>query len=111
VAAPHVTQVCDGVVALTSPSAKSLVIPTVSWPMQSAAQGEHPVIGIVHAGSAKPRTLWGGAVQALAALRYSPKTWVAWLHQWRANLRELCSDSAIGSKRLWPAASVGRLGS
>jgi hypothetical protein len=31
--------------------------PTVSLPVQSAAQGEHPAIGIVqHAGSAKPGT-------------------------------------------------------
>jgi hypothetical protein len=34
------------------PSAKSLVIPTVSLPVQSAAQGEHPLTGIVqHFGS------------------------------------------------------------
>jgi hypothetical protein len=32
-------------------------------------------------------------VQALAALRHSPKTWAAWFHQWRENPRELCSDS------------------
>jgi hypothetical protein len=54
---PHVTQVCARAAPLASPSAKSLVIPTVSLSVQSAAQGEHPAIGIVqHAGSAKPRT-------------------------------------------------------
>jgi hypothetical protein len=54
---PDVPQVCDGAAALASRSAKSLVIPTVSLLVQSAAQGKHPVIGIAqHAGSAKPRT-------------------------------------------------------
>ena len=54
---PDVPQACDTAAIPASPSAKSLVIPTVSLPVQSAAQGEHPVIGIVqHAGSAKPRT-------------------------------------------------------
>jgi hypothetical protein len=38
---PDVPQVCDAVAVLVSPSAKSLVIPTVSLPVQSAAQGEH----------------------------------------------------------------------
>jgi len=42
---PAVPQACDVVAALASPSAKSLVIPTVSLPVQSAAQGEYPVIG------------------------------------------------------------------
>ena len=43
---PDVPQACDAAAALASPSAKSLVIPTVSLPVQSAAQGEHPVIGV-----------------------------------------------------------------
>ena len=42
---PDMPQACDAVAALASPSAKSLVIPTVSLPVQSAAQGEHPVSG------------------------------------------------------------------
>ena len=37
-----VPQACDAAAAVTSPSAKSLVIPTVSVPVQSSAQGEHP---------------------------------------------------------------------
>ena len=58
---PGVPQVCDAATGLASPSAKSLIILTVRLPVQSAAQGEHPVIGIVqHAGSAKPSTLRGG---------------------------------------------------
>jgi hypothetical protein len=52
-----VPQACDAAAGLASPSAKSLIIPTVRLPVQSAAQGEHTVIGIVqHAGSAKLRT-------------------------------------------------------
>jgi DNA-binding MarR family transcriptional regulator len=47
---PDVPQACDAVDALTSPSAKSLVLSTVSLPVQSAAQGEHPVIGVVGRG-------------------------------------------------------------
>ena len=39
---PDVPQPCDAAVVPASPSAKSLVIPTVSPPVQSAAQGEHP---------------------------------------------------------------------
>jgi hypothetical protein len=38
---PDVPQACDAAAAVTSPSAKSLVIPTVSVPVQSSAQGEH----------------------------------------------------------------------
>ena len=54
---PDMPQVCDGAAPLASPSAKSLIIPTVSPPVQSAAQGEHPPARVVqHAGSAKPRT-------------------------------------------------------
>ena len=61
--------------ALASPSAKSLVIPTVSLAVQSAAQGEHPVIGIVPAhriGEAKD-ACEAALVQALAAPRHPPK--------------------------------------
>jgi hypothetical protein len=56
---PGVPQACDAVATLAFPSAKSLVIPTVGLPVQSAAQGEHPVIGssVQHAGSAKPARL------------------------------------------------------
>jgi hypothetical protein len=54
---PDVPRVSDGGAPLASPSAKSLVIPMVSLPVQSAAPGDRPVIGITqHAGSAKPRT-------------------------------------------------------
>jgi hypothetical protein len=42
---PGVPRVCDAVAALASPPAKSLVIPTVSLPVQSAEQGEHPLSG------------------------------------------------------------------
>jgi hypothetical protein len=44
---PDVPQACAAAAALASPSAKSLVIPTVSLPVQSDAQGEHPVVGVV----------------------------------------------------------------
>ncbi len=44
---PDVPQVCDAAATLASPSAKSLVIPMVSLPVQSAAPGEHPPVGIV----------------------------------------------------------------
>jgi hypothetical protein len=46
-------------------------------------------------------------VQALAALRHSPKTWAAWLHQWRENPRELCSDSENWIQATLAGASVG----
>jgi hypothetical protein len=49
---PDVPQVCDAAAALSSPPAKSLVTPMVSLTVQSAAQGEHPVVGVVqHFGS------------------------------------------------------------
>src|SRR5471030_1744346 len=48
--APDVPQPCDAAAALASPPAKSLVIPTVSLPVQSAARGEHPLIGVVQHG-------------------------------------------------------------
>jgi hypothetical protein len=44
---PGVAQACNAAAVLVSPSAKSLVIPTVSLPVQSAAQGEHPVVGVM----------------------------------------------------------------
>jgi hypothetical protein len=44
---PDVPQVCAMAATPASPSAKSLVIPTVNLPVQSAAKGEHSVIGIV----------------------------------------------------------------
>jgi hypothetical protein len=44
---PDVPQPCDAMAPVTSPSAKSLVIPTVNLPVQSAAWGEHPLIGVV----------------------------------------------------------------
>jgi hypothetical protein len=53
---PDVPQVCDAVAVLVSPSAKSLVIPTVSLPVQSAVIQP----SVQHAGSAKPRTHSGG---------------------------------------------------
>jgi hypothetical protein len=44
---PDVPQARDAAAGLASPSAKSLVIPTVSLPVQSGARGEHPVVGVV----------------------------------------------------------------
>ena len=44
---PDVPRLCDAAATLAPPSAKSLVIPAVSLPVQSAARGEHPVIGVV----------------------------------------------------------------
>jgi hypothetical protein len=74
---PDVPQPCDAAASVTSPSAKSLVIPTVSPPAPSAAQGEHPVIGIVqHFGSpiAAVRITRAAGGAALAALAVA----VAW---------------------------------
>jgi hypothetical protein len=74
---PDVSQVCDAAAALASPSAKSLVIPTVSLRMQSAAQGDDPLIGIVqHQGSpiAATRITRAAGGAALAALAVA----VAW---------------------------------
>jgi hypothetical protein len=106
-----VAQACNAAAALAFPSAKSLVIPTVSLPVRSAAQGERRVIGIAvvqHAGSAKPR--------AHARRR--------WFKRWRlsdirrrlrlpvyTNERRTHDTDAqiprVGSKRPWPAASAG----
>lgn len=87
---PDVPQVCDGAAPLASPSAKSLIIPTLSLPVQSAAQGGHPVIGIVqHAGSAKPKDAWFKR-RRLSDIRRRlglPG------HISRENHRELCFDS------------------
>ena len=72
-----VPQACDAAAALASPSAKSLAIPTVSLPVQSAAQGEHPLIGVVqHPGSpiAAVRVTRAAGGAALAALAVA----VAW---------------------------------
>src|SRR5450631_2393939 len=44
---PDVPRLCDAAATLAPPSAKSLVIPTVSLPVQSAARGEHAVTGVV----------------------------------------------------------------
>jgi hypothetical protein len=68
---PDVPQACDAVAAFASPSAKSLVIPTVSLPVQSAAQGAHPVVGVVQHGSPIgavriARAAGGAALAALA---------------------------------------------
>jgi hypothetical protein len=74
---PDVPQACDATATLDSSSAKSLVIPTVSLPVQSAAQGEDPLIGIVqHFGSpiAAVRVTRTAAGAALAALAVA----VAW---------------------------------
>jgi hypothetical protein len=74
---PDVPQPCASAAAVTSPSAESLVIPTVSLPVQSAAQGEDPPVGIVqHFGSpiATVRITRAAGGAALAALAVA----VAW---------------------------------
>jgi len=74
---PDVPQPCDTTATLPPPSAKSLVIPTVSLPVQSAARGEHPVIGVVqHFGPsiAAVRVTRAAGGAALAALAVA----VAW---------------------------------
>jgi hypothetical protein len=48
---PGVPQMCDVAAGLSSPLAKSLIIPTVNLPVQSAAQGEHPFGSVQHVGS------------------------------------------------------------
>jgi hypothetical protein len=72
-----VPQPCDAAAVPASPSAKSLVIPTVSLPVQSAAQGEEPLVRIAqHVGSpiAAVRVTRAGGGAALAALAVA----VAW---------------------------------
>jgi len=93
---------------LASPSAKSLVILTVSLPVQSAAQGEQPFGSVQHVGSAKPRT------QARRC----------WFERWRlSDIRRRLRlpvhinggrthgshavSLRVRSKRPWSAASVG----
>jgi transposase-like protein len=74
---PDVPQARDAVAALTSSSAKSLFIPTVSLPVQSDAQSEDPVVGIgQHVGSpiAAVRVTRAAGGAALAALAVA----VAW---------------------------------
>jgi hypothetical protein len=67
-----VPQACDAAAAPDSPSAKSLVIPTVNLPVQSTAQGEEPVIGIEQrfgspiAAVRMTRAAGGAALAALA---------------------------------------------
>jgi hypothetical protein len=103
-----VPQVCDAGAALVSLSAKSLVIPTMSLPVQSAAQGKHPRSGLCqHSGSARPRE---------HARR-------CWFERWRlsdirrrlglpvTSMERTHGSYAliprVRSKRPWPAASVG----
>jgi hypothetical protein len=72
-----VPQACDAATALACPSAKSLVIPTLSLPVQSAAQGDDAVTGLVqHFGSpiAAVRVTRAAGGAALAALAVA----VAW---------------------------------
>jgi MarR family len=73
---PGVPQPCDVPATVASPPAKSLVIPTVGLPVQSTAQSEHPVIGVVQHGppiaAVRITRATGGA--ALAALAVA----VAW---------------------------------
>jgi hypothetical protein len=74
---PDVPQPCDAAATLATPSAKSLVIPTVSLPVQSAARGEHPMIGVVQHGSPMAaarvtRAAGGAALAALASRRSRP---------------------------------------
>ena len=74
---PDVPHVCDAAAALTSSPAKSLVIPTVSLPVQSSAHCEHPPGGIAqHVGSpiAAVRITRAAGGAALAALAVA----VAW---------------------------------
>jgi hypothetical protein len=73
---PDVPQACDTAAISASPSAKSLVLPTVNLPVQSAAQGEHPVIEIVRHGSpiAAVRVTRAAGGATLAALAVT----VAW---------------------------------
>ena len=72
-----VPQPCDTVAAVTSPSAKSLVIPTVSLPVQSGTQGEDPLNRIVQqlrSPVAAVRVTHAAGGAALAALAVA----VAW---------------------------------
>jgi MarR family len=73
---PDVPQPCDAAAGLALPSAKSLAISTVSVAVQSAAQGEDPLVGIVHDGSpiAALRVTRAAGGAALAALAVA----VAW---------------------------------
>jgi len=73
---PGVAQTCNTAPALASPSAKSLVIPTVSLPVQAAAHAEHPMLGVVrHESSiAAVRAMRAAGGAALAALAVA----VAW---------------------------------
>ena len=69
---PDLPRACDATAALASPSEKALIIPTVSLPVQSAAQGEDLVNGVVqHFGSSiapfrVTRAAGGAALAALA---------------------------------------------
>jgi hypothetical protein len=106
---PDVPQVCDGAAPLASPSAKSLIIPTVSPPVQSAAQGEHPRPGSCSRRICEAKDACEAAlVQALAALRHSPKTWglPGYISGERAHA-SYALIQGIGSKGPWPAASMG----
>jgi MarR family len=71
-----VPQPCDAAAAPASPSAKTLIIPTVSLPVQSPAHGEQPVVGVVQHGSqiAADRITRAAGGAALAALAVA----VAW---------------------------------
>src|SRR6266700_1894112 len=73
---PDVPQPCDAAAALASPSAKALVIPTVSLAVQAVALGEHPVIGVGLHGTpiAAVRVTRAAGGAALAALAVA----VAW---------------------------------
>jgi hypothetical protein len=74
---PDRPRACDATAALASPSEKALIIPTVSLPVQSAAQGEDLVNGVVQhfrSSIAPLRVTRAAAGVALAALAVA----VAW---------------------------------
>jgi len=105
---PDVPQVCDGAAALAFRSAKSLVIPTVSPPVQSAAQGEHPHDrdrAARRIGKAKD-ALRGGARSGVGACQ----TFAEDLGCLVTSVERIHASFAliprIGSKGPWPAASV-----
>jgi hypothetical protein len=83
-----------------------IVIPTLSLPVQSAAQGERPVIGSVeHAGSAKPR-IGRNAGSSVGGSRTSAEGLRCLATSAKGELDSCAQIPRIGSEGPWPAASV-----
>jgi hypothetical protein len=88
-----VPQPCDAAATPTSPSAKSLVIPTVSLPVQSAAQGEYPFESAQQPDRRNQGRIRGGLSPSVGGSRTSAEDLGSLFTPMNGELTMLCPDS------------------